>query len=66
MFSRSIKDSLGLSDKLYHIMYRVHLAWARFEFITLVVICTDCIGSCKSNYHKIMSTNAPIMHYEIV
>jgi Ni,Fe-hydrogenase I small subunit len=24
---------------------------ARFELITLVVIGTDCIGSCKSNYH---------------
>ena len=21
------------------------------ELTTLVVICTDCIGSCKSNYH---------------
>ena len=55
-----------VTDKLDHIMYRVHLAWAGFELITLVVICTDCIGSCKSNYHKIMTTHAPIMHYEIV
>jgi hypothetical protein len=32
-----------LADKLYHIMlYRVHPVWA------LVVIGTDCIGSCKS------------------
>jgi hypothetical protein len=23
---------------------------------TLVVICTDCIGSCESNYHTIMTT----------
>ena len=28
--------------------------WAGFE-LTLVVICTDCIGSCKSNYHMIMT-----------
>jgi hypothetical protein len=41
--------------KLYHIMlYRVHHAWAWFELITLVVIDTDCTGSCKSNYHAIM------------
>ena len=35
----------------YHIMlYQVHLAWAGFE-LTLVVIGTNYIGSCKSNYH---------------
>jgi hypothetical protein len=26
---------------------------------TSVVINTDCIGSCKSNYHMIMATTAP-------
>jgi hypothetical protein len=31
-----------------------------FEFITLVVIGTDYIGSCKSNYHTITTTTAPI------
>ena len=30
---------------------------SRFELITSVVIGTDCIGSCKSYYHKI--TTAP-------
>ena len=32
-------------------VYRVHLAWAGFELTTWVVICTDCKGSWKSNYH---------------
>ena len=27
--------------------------WAGFEHTTLVVIDTDCIGCCKSNYHTI-------------
>jgi hypothetical protein len=27
-----------------------------FELITLVVIGTDCTGSCTSNYHTIMTT----------
>ena len=30
--------------------------WAGFEFTTLLVIGTDCIGSCKSNYHTITIT----------
>jgi hypothetical protein len=30
-----------------------------FELTTLVVIGTDCIGSCKSNYHKITKMTAP-------
>jgi hypothetical protein len=28
---------------------------AGFELTTLVVICTDCTGSCKSNYHTTMT-----------
>jgi hypothetical protein len=40
-------------------LYRVHLAWAGFELTTLVVIGTDCIGSCKSNYHTITTTTVP-------
>ena len=34
----------------------VHLVWTGLELTTLVVIGTDCIGSCKSNYHMITTT----------
>jgi len=37
-------------------LYRVHLSWTGFEFTTLVVIGTDCIGSYKSSYY--MTTTA--------
>jgi len=34
--------------------------WSRFELTTSVMIGTDCIGSCKSNYHTITATTAPV------
>jgi hypothetical protein len=40
-------------------LYRVHHTWVGFELATLVVIGTDCTGSCKSNYHMIMTMTAP-------
>jgi hypothetical protein len=36
--------------------------WAGFD-LTLVVIGTDCIGSCKFNYHTITSTTVPLYWY---
>jgi hypothetical protein len=50
-------DLPQVTDKLDPIMlYRVHSAWARFEHTTLMVICTDCICCCISNYHTITAT----------
>ena len=43
-------------------LYRVHLARVAFEITILVAICTDCTGSCKSNYHTI--TPGPSSDYE--
>jgi hypothetical protein len=38
------------------------LAWAGFELTTLMVIGTDCIGSCKSNYNTITATTASLRY----
>jgi len=45
-------DLSQVTDKLYHIVLYTS-PWSRFK-LTWVVIGTDCIGSCKSNYHTIM------------
>jgi len=48
-------DLSQVNDKLYHIMLNTSpSSW--FELTTSVVIGTDCIGSCKSNYHTITPT----------
>jgi hypothetical protein len=54
--------------KLYHIMlYRIRLAWAGFELTTLVVIGSDCTGSCKFNSHMITTTTVrPIVKFYIL
>ena len=50
-------DMSQVTDKLYHIMLR-------FELTTSVVIGTDCIGSCKSNYHTITATTTSEEKFE--
>ena len=45
---------------LYHIMLYTS-PWSRFELTTSVVIGTDCIGNCKSNYHTVTETTAHIV-----
>jgi hypothetical protein len=53
-------DLSQVADKLYQIMLYIS-PWSRFELTTSVVIGTECLGSCKSNYHTIMATMAPVM-----
>jgi hypothetical protein len=57
-------DLSQVIDKLYHIMLNIS-PWSRFELTTSVVIATDCIDSCKSNYHTITATTAPIWNKRV-
>ena len=52
-------DLSQVVDKLYHIMLYTS-PWSRFELAISVMIGTDCIGSCKSNYHTITATTPPV------
>jgi hypothetical protein len=45
-------------EKLYHVML-YNSPWSRFELTTSVVIGTDHISSCKSNYHTITAMKIP-------
>ena len=61
-------DLSQVTDKLYHIMLYTS-PWSRLELTTSVVIGTNCIQHCKSNYDTIMATTAPLnkinMHVKI-
>jgi hypothetical protein len=48
-------DLSQVIDKLYHIMLYTSL-WSRIELTTSVVIGSDCIDSCKSNYKIVVSS----------
>ena len=55
--SEKIIDLSQVNDKLYQNMLYT-LPWTGFELTTSVVMGTDCIGSCKSNYPTITATMA--------
>jgi hypothetical protein len=51
-------DMSQVTNKLYHNVLYISLC-SRFELTTSVVIVTDCIGSCKTNYHTITAMTVP-------
>jgi hypothetical protein len=51
-------DLPQVTDKLM-MLYLIHLGWTGFQLITLVVIGTDCMGICKTNYHTMTTTTTP-------
>jgi len=53
-------DLPQVTDKLCHIMLYTS-SWTGVEPTTSVVIGTDSIGNCKSNYHTITATTAPMI-----
>ena len=53
-------DLPQVTDKLYHITLYTS-SCAGVERTTSVVIGTDCIGSCKSNYHTITTRGSDCM-----
>jgi hypothetical protein len=57
-------DQSQVTDKLYYIILHTS-PWSRFELTTSVVIGTDSIGNCKSNYYAITSTTVPHLLFEI-
>ena len=58
-------DLSQFTDKLYHIML-CSSPWAGVEPTKSLVIGTNCIGSCKSNYHTVTAMMAPSPSYEEV
>jgi hypothetical protein len=58
-------DLSQVTIKLYHIMLYTS-PWSRFKLTTSLVIGSDFIGSCKSNYHMITTTTAPDLSIKLV
>jgi hypothetical protein len=59
VFNATFNNILVLSWRSVLLVEETGVLVAGFELITLVLIGTDYIGSCKSNYHMIMTTMAP-------
>ena len=55
--NRSFGENYRLFASPLQTLYWEHLSWAGFQLTTVIGIGTDCIVSCKSNYHSI--TTAP-------
>ena len=61
-YLEKITDLSQVTDKLYHMSCIEYTSPERDSKLTmLVVIGTDCIGSCKSNYHSIKTMTAPFI-----
>ena len=57
-------DLSQVIDKLYHIMLYTS-PWSRLKLTTSLVIDTNCIGSCKYNYHTITATAATYIYQNV-
>ena len=59
-------DLSQVTDNLYYIIWCIEYnsPWTGFELTILVVIGTDYISSCKSNYHTFTTTTAPQQFYQ--
>ena len=60
-----VEETGGHEDNQRHVVshwqafFEYTSPWTGLEHTPLVVIYTDCMGSCKSNYHAITATTTP-------
>ena len=50
------RENLSVTNFIIYCCIKCTSQWTGSELTTLVVIGTDCTGSCKSNYHLITTT----------